>query len=405
MAIPEISRTDVLAAIERIRKEGVPPARQLRKYSVVHDGRHYPPKYVVSLAVENATGQALDAQEFNGGVETNSCLGQLGFSMVTFSREAADTGQLSATPLEEKGLTRVAEEVTVFSKLPHRTALIGRVVVRGQACAPAVGEAMLLDILEHRWPDGLHLKFLITPGGFVVAPFPLSLPGGISWSSTPADLDGLILHAEPALSQTVTERVLRAAEGKVDVVTIGIDLKGYCPEHAELVATYELSSRRVFWTGKSYPTSSQERNLVQVVDLNTHLLELAGERVLVLGCHDLNMFSPRGWKNQLPDGVRRQRCEQMRKFARRFAPTIVLQHPHSTDTPNIWRTPWAGLRRELPGVKAWASGIGYHNWGKPCRAPLRRVLEATQGGPSCKDFIVETPVGALSRRFKKMMER
>ena len=196
-------------------------------------------------------------------------------------------------------------------KTASRALLIGRVVVRGQPGDPDDGEAMLLDVLTKRWPKGLRLKFLMTPGGFVVGRFPTSWSGGIGWNSKATDLYELEKHALPTLSRTVTSRVLKAATGKVDVLTIGIDLvsderKGH-NEHAELVVIYEIASRRVFWTGKSYPTFGQERDLVQVVDLRTHLRRVAGERVLVLGCHDLNMFSPRGRASQKP-GDRRQRC-------------------------------------------------------------------------------------------------
>jgi len=70
----------------------------------------------------------------------------------------------------------------------------------------------------------------------------------------------------------------------------------------------------------------------------------------------------------------------MRRVAKTFNPTVVLQHPHSTDTPNIWALSWAELRRQFPGLKAWASGIAYHNDpGRP-RAPLERVLMRTRGG-------------------------
>jgi hypothetical protein len=100
--------------------------------------------------------------------------------------------------------------------------------------------------------------------------------GGIGWGSLSTDLAALRVRADRTLSQTVTDRVLKAAEGKIDVLTIGIDLlRDDDREHAELVAVYELARRRVFWTGKSYPTSGQERHLVQVVELKTHLLELA----------------------------------------------------------------------------------------------------------------------------------
>lgn len=166
------------------------------------------------------------------------------------------------------------------------------------------------------------------------------------------------------------------------MLTIGIDLfDPRDPTHAELVAVFDVDRRKlVRWTGKSYPTGDQQDTLVHVRDLDTHLLEIAGERVLVLGCHDLNMFSPRGHANQSPDGVRRRRCDEMKRKVAQFKPTVVLQHPHSTDTPNIWRLPWLTLAKMTPSVTCWASGIGYYNWnGKP-RADLRRVRELTAGG-------------------------
>jgi hypothetical protein len=274
----------------------------------------------------------------------------------------------------------------------QKEACIGRVVVRGRRTRdPVEGEELLLDVLRNKWPNGARLKFLITPGGFVVSPFPAKWHGGVNWNSRSADLGALRAHAEPVFWRTVTDRVLRAAEGKIEVLTVGIDLED--DDHsqdAELVAVYELATRRVSWTGKSYPTSDQERSLVQVVDLDTHLLRLANERVLVLGCYDLYMFSPRGWASQSPRGVRRRRCRDMRELARTFNPTIVLHHPHCTDTPDIWKHPWAELLRELPGVKSWASGIGYYNlWGERLGARLHDVLSATQGGTPSIDFVVK----------------
>jgi hypothetical protein len=78
----------------------------------------------------------------------------------------------------------------------------------------------------------------------------------------------------------------------------------------------------------------------------------------------------------------------MRSLAGDFKPTIVLHHPHSTDHPSIWRTSWVGVLRELPKVKSWASGIGYHRWGERPRKPLGDVLAATHGGVPCIDIIV-----------------
>jgi len=48
------------------------------KYLVVHQGKSYPPKYLLSLAVECATGRAFSPSEFYGGAQTNEPLRRLG---------------------------------------------------------------------------------------------------------------------------------------------------------------------------------------------------------------------------------------------------------------------------------------------------------------------------------------
>jgi hypothetical protein len=371
---PRVSKNNVLDAISRIRAEGVPPNRRATKYHLDHDGSQYPPKYVLSLAVEKATGRALAPNEFSGGVETNSVLRNLGFSVVAFDPTAAD---------DDAGNRRVGDHVYSLA--------IARVAVRGD---PTEGdpEALLVEALtdEDKWPRERSVKFLLTPGGFVCGEFPRHWSGHVGWDSSVTDVAKLIDHARPVLKRALTPRVRRAALGKVEVLTIGIDLSSDDEgPHAELVAVCDLKKRLVAWTGKSYPVASQERSLVQVTDLRTHLVTVADERVLVLGCHDLNMFSERGWSNQSIIGVRRHRCNEMRHLARAFRPTVVLQHPHSTDSPNIWRTAWAGLHRELPGVMAWASGIGYYRRDGARRGSLREVLAATAGHGHSIDVVLK----------------
>ena len=118
-------------------------------------------------------------------------------------------------------------------------------------------------------------------------------------------------------------------------------------------------------------------------------MKTADERVLILGCHDLNLFSPRARANQSPDGLRRARCDEMERKVARFRPTVVLQHPHSTDTPNIWRMPWLSLAREVPSIRVWASGIGYHRFGSKPRATLAKVLDRTKSAPEdVRDIVV-----------------
>jgi len=80
----------------------------------------------------------------------------------------------------------------------------------------------------------------------------------------------------------------------------------------------------------------------------------------------------------------------MKHKVARFKPTVVLQHPHSTDTPNIWRMPWLSLARDVPTVRVWASGIAYYNdHGEP-RAKLGKVLALTKSaGNDVRDIVVD----------------
>jgi hypothetical protein len=377
LSIPHITRVNIVAAISQVEREGVPQRRRATKYVLIHGRQSYPPKYVVSLAVKSATGRELDPQEFGGGDETNSLLRKLGFTVVPLSKSTAGSCLQSANAASSLGVA-------------HERGIIGRVVTAREGFAPDEGEHVMLGVLRKEWPHGLRLKFLITPGGFIQAPFPKGWAGGRGWGSDAKDLKVLTAYAEKVLLRSTGREVLTAAKDKVDFITTGIDLVGRSDTdlHAELVAVQNVGTGRICWTGKSYPTQDQEANLVQVADLRTHFMRIGGERILVPGCHDLNMFSPRGWCNQAPHGVRHQRCGLMRRMVKEFKPTIVLQHPHSTDSPNIWRSPWSELLRKAPTVNAWASGIAYYNRDGKCRAPRERVLRDTCGGSKCYDFCV-----------------
>ncbi len=47
----ELKEDHILQAIERIDDTGVPPRRKSRRYDLVFEGKRYPPKYVISLAI------------------------------------------------------------------------------------------------------------------------------------------------------------------------------------------------------------------------------------------------------------------------------------------------------------------------------------------------------------------
>ena len=392
--LPSVSASDVHAAIDYIDCDGVPAGRGSTKFCLVVGSRHYPPKYVVALAARRALGRELRPDEFSGGAQTNVLLETLGFEVAS-----CVCGGAQITPIRVPVRSGKAPVPTRPHLKPSRTgdahdgATIVRIVSRGRTPQePRAEERILLDALGRLWPEGLRTRFVLTPGGFVHGTLPSSWNGRSGWDSRKTDIDVLVVEAERQLARVVTERVFQAARGKTDVLTIGIDLTAdNADERAELVAVFDIAKQEIAgWTGKSYPTPQEERVVIQVVDLDSHLMEIAGERALVLGCHDLNMYSPRGYANQSEDGVRRARCDEMRRKVARFRPTVVLQHPHSTDTPNIWRLPWLTLAREVPSVRVWASGIAHYNWNGRPRAKLDRVLEQTKSAAGqVRDIVID----------------
>lgn len=401
-AIPSsLTRAHVERAVQRIDRNGVPPRRGATKFHLLLNGRRYPPKYVLSLAAAEATGRELRPDEFSGGTEANHALQKLGFTIIgpglpeprTQSGPTTSPRSLQkVAPKRSRSARPTQPDAPPARRRAEGEPLIVRVVVDGEpASSPEAASEVLLEAFES-WPTPGRTKFAITPGGFVVGDFPATWRGGLGWASTPKDLDDLIRFAHPVVESCVTKAVLSAAKRRTQFLTIGVDLIDRPSEpHAELVAVVECSSGKIVrWTGKSYPTGYQESMLVQVADLKSHFLDIAGERVLVLGCHDLNMFSARARANQNPEGVRRQRCDAMARATARFRPTVVLQHPHSTDTPNTWRMPWACLVRDYPSVRSYASGIGYFRWDDDVRRPLDDVLRATRSEGRVADVIVGT---------------
>jgi len=67
----------------------------------------------------------------------------------------------------------------------------------------------------------------------------------------------------------------------------------------------DLRSDALHFTGKSYPTTGQAKGLLRITNLETHFTDLNGQSALILGCHDLTIFSPRsnakakGWRSDV----------------------------------------------------------------------------------------------------------
>ena len=243
---------------------------------------------------------------------------------------------------------------------------------------------MLEQVVDDDWPAS-RVLFAVTPGGFIQARMPEDYDGRRSWASRPDDFRSLIPAAEEAVWKVIDDDIRAKLATRVRFLTVGIDLvprgqskmAGGSGTRAELVCVVDLDEGIVVrWTGKSYPVPGQEeRVLVQEPCLESHLLSVAGQRVLLLGCHDLNMFSVRA--RAVAKNERQRRWRDMDNLARHFKPTMVLQHPHQTDA-STWRAGWSGLRCYLELDGPYASGIAYFPYSRKARRPLESVLGETK---------------------------
>ena len=299
-----------------------------------------------------------------------------------------------------------------------------RIVIRGGTyrrrdsdnCAEA--RAMLSSAFaSNRWPSGLA-TFAVTPGGFIRSNLPLDYAGTRGWHTKKRDLGKLIPHAEAAVAAVIQGDLLTNARQRTRFLTLGVDLnvewhkedrlrsahncRPACPEactHAELVAVLDTASGKVIrWTGKSYPMGSQQHTLVHVTDLGTHLLEIGSERLLVLGCHDLHLFTNRGRRSESGPTCKEKRRHRMSSVARQFNPTMILHHPHTTYSPRVWSPAWSATRSALPTTRIWASGIAF--CGNPMPRSLWKLwqtLDATQAATASESGVSDVVVEGYGR--------
>ena len=269
---------------------------------------------------------------------------------------------------------------------------------------------MLLDAFaSDLWPPN-PVAVAVTPGGFIRTKLPAEYGGARGWNSRKRDLRELIPHAEAAVARVISGKVLKEAARRSRFLTLGVDLnvqrqkeeriqenhycRPRCPfacTHAELVAVLDAGSGQVVrWTGKSYPVDEQQHTLVHVKDLRTHFLEILGERLLVLGCHDLNLLIDRGRPSKHGSSQKQLRRRRMQKLARQFRPTMVLHHPHSTYSPKVWGAAWGATRSALPTARTGVSGIAFCGNPEP-RSKWKpwQTLHATQAATSAGDGVLD----------------
>ena len=392
-----ITASDVKKAIEIFDKtqENYPEPRNT---FLIFNEKKYPAKHIRGLAYYVANKKEISKSEYSGGQETANFFKKLGFSVQykketlksteTLRQISKPTKQIEPQKMTSKKLNVVSQKNAIQCG-NHK---IARLVVTGKQYDKDGNpnfkklEKLIEKFLSTEFGKN-HFEFILTPGGFLTFEFPAELQRDLDISKAEKQN---IPQLQKAANNVITDffgglqsTVFKKLKETADFFTIGID--GFNPtndQSIELVAVYDLGKEKVTnWTGKFYPTEEQKKDLIKINNLDTHFIELNNQKIVILGCHDLNVFSPRGQAAANPNGWKKQLADKFKVYCKEFNPEIILQHPHWTDTPNIWNVAWRTVEKELPNVKHFASGIKYYNnRNGVVRGDIDKVLEKTKKG-------------------------
>ncbi len=234
----------------------------------------------------------------------------------------------------------------------------------------------------HKNIDKNHFDFIVIPGGFLNFEFPFQLYDEHIDIDKPTRKQIQLLQEQAQLTiedflyDKLANDIFDGLKNVADYITIGIDGASR-RQKIELIAVYDLRIKKIIhWTGKFYPVKTQEEYLIKYPYLGSHFIELNGYKVLILGCHDLNVFSNRGQSKAI--GWRKEAAEIFKSKCQKYKPSIVLQHPHCTDSSKIWRSSWLELERKLSSVTDYVSGIYFDE--EDHRSCLEDVLAKTKKG-------------------------
>ena len=298
---------------------------------------------------------------------------------------------------------QVLGEWANFWKLDFRPSIserpkLARIAVDGAWGGSTTAARKLISEICDQWPRGLHVRCLSTPGAFLRFPWPASVRHQAD-NRYPAEsaMRQMDEEARPHLKRLLSNGLRGRLAQHSDYLSIGIDTHkdlisttaNYISrDHAELVYVIDLRTEKIHFTGKSYPTSAQEKGLLRVTNLDSHFVDLGGETAMVLGCHDLTIFNPRS-DATVSVPWRLETKEKFKQQAQQHAPKFVLHHPHTTVKRSTWRNAWIRLRENFPSIESYV-GTGCYSfrddgWAK--RDPLDVVLRETKRGDAV-DIVV-----------------
>jgi len=275
-------------------------------------------------------------------------------------------------------------------------AFLSRIVIAGEWDGNVDKVKKVLEDIYKNWPRGKRVKFIVTCGAFIQFDFPKSLSSeeiGNNKDPESTGVNTLVEEAKKCLRVVLSDGLSEKLKEIADYITFGIDSRKkkisttqnfISQPHIELAFLIDLMKGEFLWTGKSYPTTAQEKGLVRISDLKTHFFNLKDVgRTMILGCHDLNIFNNRNWERtgQWRKGIK----TRFRNLAKSEKPVYVLHHPHTTVKKRTWLIPWSNLRKEIPSVKYYLGSVRYY---EPEQTSWDSIEEVLEGTKSCNTIDV-----------------
>jgi len=274
-----------------------------------------------------------------------------------------------------------------------------RIIMHGPWYGGPIQARRVLSHICNEWPTGKHARLMVTCGGFLSFPWPGRLRRadiGDVLDPDSSAMEILFSEADSAVRSLLGHSLLQNLSACSDAITLGVDtLKPRASLvserindfHAEFVYLVDLRSGTIIHrTGKSYPTPAQATGLLRVNDLTSHFMTFGTDSVLLLGCHDLTLFNPRG--NAAAGGWRAEVIREMQSLVSAKRPNVIVHHPHTTDSCRTWDSAWSKLRGLTRDDSRFASAGRYYNAAEtPPRSSLPDVLRSTVCGESL-DFVV-----------------
>ncbi|MHA1918482.1 MAG: hypothetical protein ACTSWX_01955, partial [Promethearchaeota archaeon] len=277
---------------------------------------------------------------------------------------------------------------------------LARVIIAGDWEGHADEAKKLLEDICMNWPKGKKVKFIVTCGGFIQFDWPKSLSAEeVGNNKYPKNIaiNTLIAEAEKCINLILSDGLDFKLREITDYITFGVDSRKQkismtqnfiSQPHIELVCLIDLRKDKFYWTGKSYPTTNQERGLVRISDYESHFFDLKDiGKIMILGCHDLSIFNNRNWNKT---GEWRKNIKiKFRDLAKGEEPICVLHHPHTTVKKRTWLISWNNLKKILPSVNCYfGCGMYYEpNRESSKYDSIEKVLVNTKLGSSI-DVIV-----------------